>query len=149
MNTELANKVLAQIEAHPEQHDQGSWRCDTTMCFAGWTTFIAGDKWLVTKFNEDEGLDDYVIVPDGSYGAQKLRRLLGNSWTGFKHQNEHHSAFNELAQAWHDDVSIAYVARRARELLQLNSFEAGELFFSACSLEDVKCALDKIQAGEV
>ena len=39
-NTELAERVIGQIEAHPEEWDQRYWRvrrdCGTTFCFAGW-----------------------------------------------------------------------------------------------------------------
>lgn len=39
---ELAQKILDQITAHPETHDQGSWVdvCGTTYCIAGWAVAL-------------------------------------------------------------------------------------------------------------
>jgi len=44
MNIELAKKVLAQIESHPETWDQGQWHCGTAHCFAGWVQILSGQK---------------------------------------------------------------------------------------------------------
>jgi hypothetical protein len=42
---ELAERVLAQIEEHPEQWQQGEWAfradCGTVYCFAGWAVRLA------------------------------------------------------------------------------------------------------------
>lgn len=48
-NRELAARILAEIEAHPEMHEQGTWRtvrpsCGTTMCVAGWACHLSGDE---------------------------------------------------------------------------------------------------------
>lgn len=39
----LARRVLAQIEQHPETHDQSAWHssCGTRHCAAGWTVRLA------------------------------------------------------------------------------------------------------------
>lgn len=42
---ELAQRILDQITAHPETHDQGAWRsengaCGTTYCIAGWAVAL-------------------------------------------------------------------------------------------------------------
>lgn len=42
MNTENLQKVLAQIEAHPETWDQTKWHCGTKHCIAGWAQILAG-----------------------------------------------------------------------------------------------------------
>ena len=36
MNRKRMQAVIDQIEAHPETWDQGSWRCGSKACFAGW-----------------------------------------------------------------------------------------------------------------
>jgi hypothetical protein len=38
---ELAAAVVAVVEQHPEQHDQGKVTCGTTACLAGWTIALA------------------------------------------------------------------------------------------------------------
>ncbi|HLT18669.1 MAG TPA: pentapeptide repeat-containing protein, partial [Thermomicrobiales bacterium] len=40
----LPARVLAQIEAHPETHDQGAWHssCGTRHCVAGFFTHLSG-----------------------------------------------------------------------------------------------------------
>lgn len=44
MNVKLLDDTLAYIEAHPEEHDQSTWVCDTTMCFAGHALALSGVK---------------------------------------------------------------------------------------------------------
>lgn len=43
----LAEHVLGYIEAHPEEHRQAAWRCETGMCFAGHVANFSGMQWLV------------------------------------------------------------------------------------------------------
>lgn len=46
-NAELAYRVLDHIEAHPEQHHQGSWwrasYCGSSGCYAGWAVHLSGE----------------------------------------------------------------------------------------------------------
>ena len=46
MNLEKLDEAIAYIEAHPEQHDQGSWfarsPCGTVACLAGTVALQAG-----------------------------------------------------------------------------------------------------------
>lgn len=65
INVPLLEQTLAQIEAHPETWDQGSFRCGTGMCFAGWTAELAGGKWLTSA--DAECYADR-LVPEGSDG---------------------------------------------------------------------------------
>lgn len=61
-HNELLERVMAHIEAHPDQHSQGSYftptACGTTYCFAGHAavmsgaeppTFHAGKSWFVSN----------------------------------------------------------------------------------------------------
>lgn len=41
-NVEAFVATLAYIEAHPEEHNQDSWVCETTMCFAGHAAITVG-----------------------------------------------------------------------------------------------------------
>ena len=43
MNVDLMQKTMDYIEAHPEEWDQDEWRCETTMCFAGWAVALSGN----------------------------------------------------------------------------------------------------------
>jgi hypothetical protein len=45
-NKELLRKTLATIKANPEHWDQSTWRCETGMCFAGWSAHLAGGRWI-------------------------------------------------------------------------------------------------------
>ena len=56
-NFEVANDVVAFLEEHPDQHKQDVWRCQTGMCFAGWTAERIGLEWenKVTQGNWTDG----------------------------------------------------------------------------------------------
>lgn len=89
-NIELMKKVLKQIEDHPETWEQRSWRCETGLCFAGWTAELSGAKWDDPK----DPLDPYVVVGDdvvhvSSY-ARKALGLTGDE------AEELFSGFNRL-----------------------------------------------------
>lgn len=85
VNIELLDRTLAQIEAHPEGWEQGTYRCESGMCFAGWAAVLAGGRWV-----EPENMHSSVLVaeeadPDedrlhtsGSVHAHdRARRVLG------------------------------------------------------------------------
>lgn len=42
LNIDLLDKTMNYITEHPEQHDQGVWRCGTSRCFAGWACTLDG-----------------------------------------------------------------------------------------------------------
>lgn len=44
INKEGLLTALAQIETHPETHDQMTWHCDTAHCVGGWGQILAGKK---------------------------------------------------------------------------------------------------------
>jgi hypothetical protein len=58
-NVELINKVIEQIDAHPETWCQDLWArktdCGTSYCFAGWACVLAGEEilWNEHKVGED------------------------------------------------------------------------------------------------
>jgi hypothetical protein len=53
-NVPLLRQTLAHIEAHPEDWNQGSWRCDTAACFAGHAALLAGATWA---HRAEDGVD--------------------------------------------------------------------------------------------
>jgi|GEM_PF-3357940 hypothetical protein len=94
-NAELAYRVLDHIDAHPEQHDQGTWikvgtDCGTVACFAGWTCLLAGDTPaipLITIHNEvsrvtvvEDGNEDHAHDRSVKYRAAELLGLYSGEW---------------------------------------------------------------------
>lgn len=69
-NKQLADQVLAQIEAHPETWDQTDWRtqrdCGTAYCFAGWAVEMSGRQYAVSV-NCDCCNSAVVALPDEAY----------------------------------------------------------------------------------
>ena len=44
-NIELHNRIIQQIESHPETWDQTLWHCGTTRCYGGWAAVLCGASW--------------------------------------------------------------------------------------------------------
>lgn len=59
-NKKLLLKTLAYIKAHPEEHNQEYYRCETGMCYAGWAITLAGGKWAFPVSGDYS--DRYVIA---------------------------------------------------------------------------------------
>jgi hypothetical protein len=78
LNTDRLTAVLAHIEQHPEQHDQGFWSmrtdCGTTACAAGWTVLLYAPNERFS-YNSDGEASDFLMssenIPD------LARQLLG------------------------------------------------------------------------
>lgn len=94
-NAELAYRVLDHINAHPEQHDQGTWitvgtDCGTVACFAGWTCLLAGDMPATPLFHHSNEVSRVTVVDDGNedhahdrtvkYRAAELLGLYSGEW---------------------------------------------------------------------
>jgi hypothetical protein len=91
-NLDLLERTMAHIEAHPEQHDQGSWinACGTTFCFAGHAALLAGaskplsengfgNGWFVdTVTSTSRALSSYWDVDEDGV-REFARRSLGLS----------------------------------------------------------------------
>lgn len=79
LNIPLLRKTMEHIEAHPEEHDQMTWVCGTTMCFAGHAAVISG-----AHFVHDYGGD--IVTPDGdmadidAYATATLGLDWDQSW---------------------------------------------------------------------
>lgn len=87
-NAELAYRVLDQIDARPELHEQLWWftitDCGTAGCFAGWTCMLSGDKPSTNGGPPIHLLNvgdeaSYALRPDGQveYVSDRARALLG------------------------------------------------------------------------
>lgn len=74
-NTELLNKTLDYIEAHPDEWKQDRWAtktdCGTSYCFAGWALTLAS---VPVIFDDDEP----VVSTDTLNGA--LTKLGADIW---------------------------------------------------------------------
>lgn len=66
VNVDLLQRTLAHIEAHPEEWNQGTWRCGTAACFAGHAAILAGAQWAEPDYETAPWLDnEKVITPSG------------------------------------------------------------------------------------
>ncbi len=73
INEPLLREVLAFIEMHQDQWDQGQWwrhgNCNTIGCFAGWTVVLGHPNWGLDRAWEFDSND--IDVPE------QATRLLG------------------------------------------------------------------------
>jgi len=81
INAPLLRQVLAHIEANPQSWVQKEWRCQTGMCFAGWTAELSGGKWAG---DPGQSFGDFLVAEPGETSSQgavpardRARRLLG------------------------------------------------------------------------
>lgn len=51
-NLDLADRALAYVIAHPDEHKQWDWRCKSGMCFAGIASVLNGATWLTGPSGE-------------------------------------------------------------------------------------------------
>lgn len=65
VNVDLLRRTLAHIEAHPEEWEQTTWRCDTGMCFAGTAATLAGGTWATS--NRDGVLAHLLVAEPDDY----------------------------------------------------------------------------------
>jgi hypothetical protein len=103
-----AYKVLDHIAKHPGDWNQGDWRCDSGMCFAGWAAQLAGGKW--------------VMAADAIGQPELLHANKSDDPEDIRH----------TARRGFDEPLLAgeFVSARARaqRLLGLTDYEAGFLF---------------------
>lgn len=67
---DLLDRVLHHIDGNPEWK-QGSYRCDSGMCFAGWTVALAGGQWVSDDINSIE-YHDVVSVGARGWGPEHV-----------------------------------------------------------------------------
>ena len=123
LNIDLLDRTLAHIEAHPEHWDQTVWRCDSAMCFAGWTAELAGGKWL---------------LPEGDAHADYLAPEPGDD------PDETGGCCQHLDSGI--DSGIA-AENRARRLLGLTEKQSARLFDGSNTLDDLRRIVAELKAG--
>ncbi len=79
-NVDLLGKTLAYVEAHPDEWHQQSWRCGTSMCFAGHAVALAG-----IPFADPDSNDDDILGRDL---PRWLAARLGLAWNEALGSNE-------------------------------------------------------------
>ncbi|MGW5259617.1 hypothetical protein ACWEQG_01500 [Microbispora sp. NPDC004025] len=120
VNASALRETLAHIEALPnlEGWQQGSYRCESGMCFAGWRCDLSGGQWAT-------GIDDMRTVrfPDHEpwFAASCLVAEPGDTYVA------------EL-----DGVRVTPAHHRAARLLGLNEGQAAELFDGVNDLGDLR-----------
>ncbi len=109
----LLDEAIEQIEFQAKrgensQWHQGSYRCGSGMCLAGWTAQLAGGQWA---FPADNDFSEYMMANDDDAAA----------------------ACDNL-----DGKHVVFVSNRAQELLGLDDYQAEELFSGFNDLGDIK-----------
>lgn len=143
LNVDLANRVLEQIEAHPETHNQDEWRCLTGMCFAGWTVQLGGgDRWLTD--NTISEFSDLVVVPANTPHATAAADML-DLYEGVDDETlaELESLLASTASEYLMTVRV-----RAQQLLGLDTEDAWTLFHGGNTLADIKRAINQLSEKE-
>lgn len=118
INWPLLDKVLDHIRAHPEQHVQRIFRCETGMCVAGWAAELSGREWA---------------YPAGLTEAASL--MLAEPGDPF-------------VWATADDRRVVECFEVARELLGLTDEEAYWLFEAGNTLSDIERIVDELRARD-
>lgn len=120
VNAAALRETLAHIEALPNQAGwiQGSYRCESGMCFAGWRCHLSGGQWAT-------GPDDRRTVrfPDHElwFAASCLIAEPGDTYVA------------DL-----DGVRVTTAHHRAARLLGLTEGQAAELFDGCNDLDDLR-----------
>jgi hypothetical protein len=121
----LLDAAIAHIEAHPETWEQGSYRCESGMCLAGWIGELAGGTWAAPATS---GLAEYMLAGPGDE--------------------------NDLVYPCGEDAPMVPVADRAERLLGFSRFIDGwpwgerDLFASSNTLARIRRMRGEIAARE-
>jgi hypothetical protein len=139
VDLEALDEALAYIQAHPEQWDQGTWRCTTAMCVAGWVGELGGARWLTDGggcLNEGGLLLDEGGHPVPPLWSSDLVRATG------------YTVVLATADACRPLVveDAAEVREFARRRLGVTYPQAAELFSSDNSLADLLAMRDRLAA---
>ena len=110
-NVGLLSRVIAHIEANPEEWQQEDWRCETGMCVAGWAVQIDGGRWFHPS-------------PDGTVLDALLHARPGEETA-------------EWAECYGVTDAVVTAADRAQAVLGLTDAEADSLFCASNLLDDI------------
>lgn len=131
---EALDEALAYIQAHPEQWNQDTWRCSTSMCLAGWVGELGGATWLTDHDGRTPDGGE-VLTADGlglGLTAHDLVKAVGET-----------AVISWLDAEVRDAVGVAEWARRR---LGLREDQAAELFEGSNTLADLKAMRDRLAA---
>lgn len=56
INWPVLDAAMDHIRTHPERHSQHAWRCETSMCLAGWVCELAGGQWAYPADSQESAL---------------------------------------------------------------------------------------------
>ena len=121
MNLELLELGLKATEeaAKDGKHAQGSWRCRTGMCFAGWTATVAGREWAFPMRRRPCETDDWLIATPEEVADRTLPR----------------EAFWRGAVPGQVLIHVQFAVKR---MLGLSTGRANDLFCGDNTLERIK-----------
>ena len=119
VNVKLLRKTLEHIKVHEDGWEQGDWRCQAGMCFAGWAAQLAGGQWL-NKHATNRYSDTYLLA----------KQVDGEDI--FEHM----------------DFKVVQASNRAQRVLGLSWDQRHELFKSSNELEDLERIVSRIEAEE-
>lgn len=117
-NVDLAFRTLDAIKKNPEVWDQGSWRCGSGMCFAGWAAMLTGAKWVYPQ--------DNLYVDE--YGETD------------NFENEMVEIPEELRETF-DGKEALHVSYFAEKVLGIDSDQRGVLFFGSNTIRMIEAML--------
>lgn len=135
-NLKLLRETMDWINVHPEQHNQGVWGdydqelCQTSFCFAGHATLLAGGTFDKNVYIEDQ---DWTV----------------DSETGKHVQTEYVDVLDEYGEPFDDDLKegTEHVSDFAARKLGLSMEERTYLFSGARSKEELNEAIDMFEQG--
>jgi hypothetical protein len=124
---DLVQRVLAQIETHPETWKQSTWRCETGMCFAGWAVELTGRRWA------------FPTDPNTPFGTVNSCLVLAepddeDAWRHWKSPIE--------------TIRVTSAGNVAARLLGLDEAEADTFFSAGNDLNQLRAYVRQYVAGE-
>lgn len=84
INVDLLDRTLAHVEAHPDEWNQLTYRCESGLCFAGWAAVLAGGRWVepekyssVLVAEEGDPDEDRLHTSGSVHAHDRAQRVLG------------------------------------------------------------------------
>lgn len=120
----LVQQALAYIEAHSDEWEQGTWRCQTGMCIAGHALRLAGRQWALPEPSLTMPWKNSLLKagPNDPTEIQWFDSLLG--------------------------LDVVTASDAAERLLGLTKIEADILFAGTNTIDTLRKNVAQIVAGE-
>lgn len=129
-DAEMLHRTMDRVLAHPEEHEQGAWRCKTGCCFAGHAALEAGGVWLTDVYGRGVDWDHraYMIaVPEDKLRHTELVRVAREDGVV-------------------EEVRAIHVSARAGRVLGLDYHQRTRLFAGNNTPEMLKDLIGKFTA---